>query len=275
LIKTPISLNPTDQVRLLLPIGTNSSEKTVSDLIDDQYYYWKLNQSQLPPERKPDWKTGRDPLSLWAAIVLCHESQTVFPDWVRHDLARIAKIFLGWVTQPPTKGSVPVGVAKILDFNYGRPFTHWKALNRNHALFLRYETIRLGGTDRSAALEKLANEKPRASVASVTRYLDNFSRAFGARYVDDLVAARQVFDLDVDPHSRVADPGYRHRPPRGTGRPPPQWRGRTDAANKGKGGSCPMDFEARVRQVIPIYMAAAAGRPPPQCRERTGAAAPC
>jgi hypothetical protein len=185
-------------------------KKTANDLLDDLRSYYESNRSQLPSGQKVDWWMRKDPLALWAAIDLCHERQIVFPDWIQRDLACIAKTFLKWVRRPPAKGSIPVQVAKILGFGYGSPFSHWRAMNSSRALFLRYEAIRFKGANRAATiLEDLANETCK-SVSSLRRYLDSFSRYFGKSCPDDLVATRLKSGLDIEPHTRVAEPEYAH-----------------------------------------------------------------
>jgi hypothetical protein len=121
----------------------------------------------------------------------------------------IAHNILGLV-ENPAKRDTPTVIANTLGFAYGRPITRWRILTLDYHLFDRYKSLRLQGMLGPAALRKLADEFP-SSVETIRRRLKNFARINTAKNPDDLLEIQQALDLDLEPHSLVAETGYADR----------------------------------------------------------------
>lgn len=152
-----------------------------------------------------------DILALWGIMYLS-QGKIPFPNWIQHHLASDATKVISLVNERHYK-DVPTKIAKALGFDYGRCLTRWKVLNRNYRMFLRYEDLRLEGSDPPKALKQLANET-NLEVWRVRRYLNRFAQQFTNNGFEYLVETRRELDLDLSPHSLVAEPGYKICPER-------------------------------------------------------------
>lgn len=116
--------------------------------------------------------------------------------------------------EDPSKWSTALEISKALGFPCGRLFSHWRDLNLNYRLFVRYKTLRGEGMGVEAAIEQIAEGL--RSARTVRRRLGDFANCFATENItfDDLAAIQQEFDLDLEPHSRIAERRYFEEPHR-------------------------------------------------------------
>jgi deoxycytidine triphosphate deaminase len=177
-------------------------QKSIVNLIEDQKYHWQVS---------------KDPLAPWAAIRLCRRDDIDLPRWVEQYLGDIAERIFALV-EDPKQSDIPAEINRVLGFRYGAPLTRWKYLNKLHRVFLMYQTLRFANTPIGASFEQIAKEigsTPKSIRSWLTELAHTYSTTSVTVSPDDLVQLQKSFDLDLEPHSMIADSKYLAKvPPR-------------------------------------------------------------
>jgi deoxycytidine triphosphate deaminase len=175
---------------------------------------WRDSTIESIEEQRYHWELGKDYLALGGAVRLCRSDKIDFPEWLQEGIGNAVDQTFELVTDP-SKRNTAVKISKALGFGYGRLFSHWRDLNLNYYLFIRYKTLRGEGMGVEAAIEQIADEI-RFSARTVRRRLGDFADCFATENItfDELVAIQQEFDLNLEPHSRIAERRYLEAPHR-------------------------------------------------------------